>query len=135
MSGRGEYQSLVVFRVGRGGKKTTSSTSGLVNAGLVETLRLAFVGTFDTSGVDATDRIGVLGVAFRGGSESRLMSLDSESDEVTIVGISACGSRHDHSLIDALALLGSNASPLSRLGGGSRGDLESCACGVTLVVS
>jgi hypothetical protein len=125
MSGKGEYQSLVVFLGLSRGKKTTSSISGLVITGLTECLDLTFLRAFGTSGADATDRIGVLGTAFGGTSERSVNSLDSESDEVTIVGMSACGSRHDHSVIEALALFGSKASPLSSLGGGLRSVSES----------
>jgi hypothetical protein len=44
---------------------------------------------------------------------SRSISLESESDEVRTTAISLWGHLQDHSLIEAFAFLGSNASPLS----------------------
>ena len=121
ISGRGEYQSLVVFLGGRGGKDTTSSISGDDTACLAKALALPFAEVLGTSGADTTDLMETLGLAAGGISEAGVKSLESESDEVTISGISAGGSRHDHSLIDALALFGSKAPLLSVGRGDSSG--------------
>lgn len=135
MSGKGEYQSLVVFLGGRGGKETTSSSPGATTIGFVERLDLTFLGLLVNSGADAMDLMGILDLVSGGTSEAGVNSTDSESDDVTIVGISVCGSLQDHSLIKALALLGSKVSTLSGLIGGGLSALGLCGLGVALAVS
>lgn len=110
MSGSGECQSFVDFLEGKSGKKTTSSTSGV---GLPMALIFFFEELLGTSGAEATDLMGILGVTTGRSSEAGITSLDSESEDVAMVGIAARDSRQDHSRMDAAASAGSKAAPLS----------------------
>jgi hypothetical protein len=76
-------------------------------------LPLETSGGYAVWGENGRDGIGlVMGFA------ASAVSGESES-EVTTTAMSTCGHRQDHSLIDARALAGSNAFPLSLVGSSS----------------
>ena len=104
---------MVVFRGANGGNEITFCAFARGGGGglevLLKGLRLELVLSFGYDMLELTKgRAGLAGV-----SDGGLGSLDSESEEVPTTEMLFCGSRQDHSLIEARAFLGSKASPLS----------------------